>query len=156
MQKTSVIPTGASAERRNPPRCRKNQHKIKLATWEDSSTRIRSLGMTWRGAVPFNCTGYIRNVASPGSGLAGGRLPPLHSAIPLRPLFLQCFTLLCNPLRLGCAEPALPEGEPRGGAWYRSTARVIFGAWRAASSRPYGRGTIHPHRVYSLRSRNGT
>ena len=48
-EKTYVIPTAATAEWRNPPRWRKNQHKIKLAAWEDSSTRFRSLGMTCRG-----------------------------------------------------------------------------------------------------------
>ena len=47
-RKTYVIPTVASAEWRNPPRWMKNQHKIKLATWEDPSTRCRSLGMTCR------------------------------------------------------------------------------------------------------------
>ena len=47
--KTSVIPTGVTAEWRNPPRWIMNHHKIKLATREDSSTRIRSLGMTCRG-----------------------------------------------------------------------------------------------------------
>ena len=58
-----VIPTAALAEWRNPPRWRKNHHKVKLATWEDSSTHIRSLGMTCRRVVPFNRTGYSRNVA---------------------------------------------------------------------------------------------
>ena len=58
-KKTYVIPTAASAEWRNPPRWIMNQHKIKLATREDSSTRLRSLGMTWRGVVPFNRTGCI-------------------------------------------------------------------------------------------------
>ena len=45
---------------------------VKIATWEDPSTRCRSLGMTCRYVVPFNRTGYIRNVA-------GGRLPPLRT-----------------------------------------------------------------------------
>ena len=62
---TSVIPTAASAEWRNPPRWTKNHHKIKLATWEDSST---PLGLTCRGVVPFNQTGYIRYGASPRRG----------------------------------------------------------------------------------------
>ena len=53
-----------------------NYHKIKIATWEDSST---PLGMTCRGGVvPFNQTGYICNGASPSPGLDGGRLPPLQ------------------------------------------------------------------------------
>ena len=34
------------------------QHKIKLATWEDSSAHYRSLGMTCRGVVPVIHTGY--------------------------------------------------------------------------------------------------
>ena len=39
----------------------KNQHKIKLAAWVDSSTRFRSLGMTCRGVVPFCPHGlYLR------------------------------------------------------------------------------------------------
>ena len=61
-----------------------------FATWEDSSTRIRSLGMTYRGVVsfcphglylqrsgrlvaaptgvvPFNRTGYMRNVSRNGT-----------------------------------------------------------------------------------------
>ena len=62
---TSVIPTTASAEWRNPPRGIRNNHKIKIATWEDSST---PLGMTCRGVVPFNQTGYIRYGASPWRG----------------------------------------------------------------------------------------
>ena len=93
-----VIPTAASAEWRNPLRWTMNQHKVKLAAWEDSSTRFRSLGMTCRGMVPFNHTGCIRNVA-------GGRLPielrcdcprqsinsdSLREAPPLR----QCTTFL--------------------------------------------------------------
>ena len=99
------------AERRNPPRWRKNRHKVKLATWEDSSTRIRFLGMTWRGVVPFNRTDYIRNGASPWPGLGGGRLPPLHCVVPLRPLFLQCFT----PPRGASSVSATPSQLPRRG-----------------------------------------
>ena len=41
-------------------------------------------------------------------------------------------------------------------AWSHSTAQVVFDTWRAASSRPYWRNTIHPHGLYSERSRNGT
>ena len=38
-----VIPTVAQAEWRNPPRWIMNHHKVKLATWEDSSTHcVRS------------------------------------------------------------------------------------------------------------------
>ena len=62
---TPVIPTVAQAEWRNPLRGIMNHHKIKLATWEDSST---PLGMTCRGVVPFNQTGYIRYGASPRRG----------------------------------------------------------------------------------------
>ena len=36
-------------------------------------------------------------------------------------------------------------------AWYRSTAQVVFGTWRAASSRPYRRSTIQLHGLYSIR-----
>ena len=32
-------------------------------------------------------------------------------------------------------------------AWFHSTTRVVFETWRAASSRPYGRGTYHPTQV---------
>ena len=53
----------SEAEWRNPPRWAMNQHKIKPATWEDSSTRIRSLGMTCRGAIPFIRTGCIRSAS---------------------------------------------------------------------------------------------
>ena len=41
---TYVIPTAASAEWRNPPRWKKNHHKIKFATWEDPSTRCAPSG----------------------------------------------------------------------------------------------------------------
>ena len=75
---TSVIPTAASAEWRNPPRWTKNHHKIKLATREDSST---PLGMTCRGVVPFNQTGYIRYGASPSPGLDGVGSTPLHCSV---------------------------------------------------------------------------
>ena len=34
------------------------QHKVKSATWEDSSTHYRSLGMTYRGAVLFYPHGF--------------------------------------------------------------------------------------------------
>ncbi len=60
-----VIPTAASAEWRNPPRWIMNLHKIKSATREDSSTRLRSLGMTCRVVVPFNRMGY--NCNAPGT-----------------------------------------------------------------------------------------
>ena len=83
-----VIPTIAQAEWRNPLRGMMNQHKIKLATWEDSSTRFtrseRHIGALFhstarvifatpperhigrslqfrRWVVPFNRTGYIRH-----------------------------------------------------------------------------------------------
>ena len=81
MQKTPVIPTAASAEWRNPPRWVTNQHKIKLATREDSSTHCVSLGMTCRGVVPFNQTGCIRYVASPWRGWSGDESSPLHCTV---------------------------------------------------------------------------
>ena len=70
----------SKAEWRNPPRWIMNHHKIKQATREDSSTHIRSLGMTCRYVIPVNRTGYNRNVA-------GGRLPPLHT----QPLCAHCY-----------------------------------------------------------------
>ena len=47
-----------------------------------------------------------------------------------------------------------PEGE--GLAWFHSTPQVVFETWRAADCRPYRCDTIHLHRFYSQRSRNGT
>ena len=80
-----VIPTAASAEWRNPPRWIMNHHKIKSATWEDSSTRFRSLGMTCRRVV-LVCPHRLYSKR-------GGRLiaAPTY-ATPLRPLFLQSRT----------------------------------------------------------------
>ena len=80
-----VIPTAASAEWRNPPHGRKNQHKIKLATREDSSTHIRSLGMTCREAGPF-CPHRLY------SKRGGRQIAAPTYATPLRLLFLQCGT----------------------------------------------------------------
>ena len=112
----------SEAEWRNPPRWRKNQHKIKSATWEDSSTRFRSLGMTYRGVVPFcphglyseRCMVVLR-AANQNLLIAGGN----HTLIP-------------------------SMDHRRYIAWYRSTAQVVFGTWRAANSRPYRRSTFAP------------
>ena len=52
-----------------------NHHKIKIATWEDSST---PLGLTCRGVIPFNQTGCIWYGASPSPGLDGDESSPLH------------------------------------------------------------------------------
>ena len=100
----------------------KNQHKIKSATWEDSSTRFRSLGMTYRGVVPFcphglyseRCMVVLR-AANQNLLIAGGN----HTLIP-------------------------SMDHRRYIAWYRSTAQVVFGTWRAANSRPYRRSTFAP------------
>ena len=48
-----------------------NQHKIKLVTWEDSSTHFRSLGMTCRGGVSF----YPHRLYLPRSGTAHRPFP---------------------------------------------------------------------------------
>ena len=72
-----------------------NLRKVKFATWEDSSTRFHSLGMTYRGVVPFNSTGYIRTWR---------------------------------------AADCRPYGHT--GGWYRSTARVVFGALLGDESSP--------------------
>ena len=77
-----VIQALSKAEWRNPPRWTKNQHKVKLAAWEDSST-------------PFH---FGRNDMSGGGTIQpprlysqrGGRLIAAPTcATPLRPLFLQ-------------------------------------------------------------------
>ena len=114
-----------------------------------------TVGMTYRGVVPLIRTGYMRNVA-------GGRLPPLR----------QCTTFLAfyrtqignrNVKRCGSIHPhglyssrCLAMNHRRYIAWYRSSAQVVFETWRAASSRPYWRLTIHSHRLYLRRCRNGT
>ena len=63
MQKTSVIPTGASAEWRNLLRCRKVPPQGKICHLGRFLDSLRSLGMTCRGEAPFIQTGCIRNVA---------------------------------------------------------------------------------------------
>ena len=70
---------------------------------------------------------------------------------------------LQGPLSLGFAEPALPEGEPRGGRRYRSTAQVLFATWpaprrgwMAAGCRRYI-GSFHSStQVLFVTQRNGT
>ena len=94
--------------------------QVIFATWEDSSTRIRSLGMTCRDVVPFNHTGYTRNVA-------GGRLPPLRThwwVVPFN--------------RTGCIRGVvMAMNHRRYIAWFHSPAQVVFATWRAADCRPY-------------------
>ena len=77
-----VIPTAASAEWRNPPRGRKNHHKVKSATWEDSSTPFHYARNDMSGVVPFIQTGCIRYGASPPPGLDGDESSPLHCVVP--------------------------------------------------------------------------
>ena len=85
----------------------------------------------------------------------------------IRLLFLEHFTPPRGPHQARPGEPASPEGsfctvllggiiQPYGLytlrfmamnhrryiAWYHSTIQVIYGAWRAASSRPYLRNSI--------------
>ena len=94
---------------------------------------LRSLGMTCRGVVPFNRTGCIRNVAG---GKVAAPCLSLWERWPSAARTERVYAhgtngrfhskTLQGPLSLGYAEPALPEGEPRGGGWFRSTTRVVF------------------------------
>ena len=87
-----------------------NLRKIKLAAWVDSSTHIRSLGMTCRGVVLFVRTGYNCNVSGtahrpfPTFSLVGGFFHP-HGLYSLRCLAMD---------------------HRRYIAWYHSSTRVIF------------------------------
>ena len=70
-----------------------------------------------------------------------------------------------GPLSLGCAEPALPEGEPRVLFRFVSTSapivptmqnavpHLIHRLWRSPfpEGEGYGRNTIQPHKLYSKR-----
>ena len=132
----------ASAEWRNPPRWTKNQRKVKLAAWEDSSTRIRSLGMTCRYVIPFNRTGYNRNVA-------GGRLPPLRTHRLVIP-FICTGSIQGAP---GTAHRPFPTISLMGGSIHlhrlysgRSGRQIA-----ARTDTPVG-DTVHPHGFYSGRS----
>ena len=67
---------------------------------------LRSLGMTCRYVIPFNHTGYNRDVA-------GGRFAAPTGVVPLRPLFLQCTT----PYRASSTAyggPPSPKGKVMG------------------------------------------
>ena len=85
------------------------------------------------GVVPFNRTGCIRNVAG---GKVAAPCLSLWERWPSAARTERVYAhgtngrfhskTLQDPLSLGYAEPALPEGEPRGGGWFRSTARVVF------------------------------
>ena len=75
---TSVIPTAASAEWRNPPRGIMNHHKIKIATWEDSST---PLGMTCRGGGTIQSNGLYLPRCQPLAG-AGWRWVNAATFVP--------------------------------------------------------------------------
>ena len=71
-----VIPTAAKRSGEIFPSSKNNQRKVKSATWEDSSTHIRSLGMTCRGVVPFCPHGVIFGT------LLGDESSPLHCVVP--------------------------------------------------------------------------
>ena len=102
--------------------------------------------------IPFNRTGYIRNVA-------GGRLPPLRTHRFVIP-FIRMGSIRNAP---GTAHRPFPTVSLGGGsvqlhglyskrgmamnhrryiAWLHSTAQVIFETWRAADCRPYTRYVI--------------
>ena len=121
-----VIPTAAPAEWRNPPRWRKDQRKRKSATWEDSSTHIRSLGMTCRGGR-FVRTGCIRGV----SGTAHRPFPTVSlggcTSAPIVPAIWNAARPSQSP-----SVTALPEGEPRCSAccvgwWFASWIATLEG-----------------------------
>ena len=69
---TPVIPTVAQAEWRNPPRGIMDHHKIKLATWEDSSTPFHSArnDMSGGGSVQPNGLYSPRCQPLAGAGVA--------------------------------------------------------------------------------------
>ena len=104
------------------PSCRNNLRKVKLATREDSSTRIRSLGMTRRGVIPF-CPHRLylqrggRQIAAPTDTPVGDTVQP-HG-------------LYSEHSRNGTqAVPYVFASR-----WFRSTPQVVFGTWRAADCR---------------------
>ena len=164
----------------------KNHHKIKIPTREDSSTRFRSLGMTCRYVVSFNHTGCIRDVA-------GGRLPMNECVIAPGNHWYLIRCAEHHPYGHAVGDSIHPHGlySERGMAmnhrryiaWFRLTARVLFGTFPerhtgrslrfrwwvipfnhtgcirdapGTAHRPFPTvslvgGTVHPHRLYSLR-----
>ena len=101
-----------------------------LATWEDPSTPFHfgrddmSGGGTIQPHRLYSGRGG-RQIAAPTDTLVGGTIHP-H----------KLYSLHC-----------LAMNHRRYIAWFHSTTRVVFETWRAASSRPYGRGTYHPTQV---------
>ena len=68
----------------------------------------------------------------------GGRLPPLHCVIPLRPLFLQYLRLPRGPHQSGLCPASFPRGEafvPCIGQ-YLSPAQIVIATWRATRLPP--------------------
>ena len=89
--------------------------------WYHSTARV--VFETWRAA---NSRPYRRSTSAP--------IVPTMRDVELR---------LIHRLR----RSPFPEGE--GFAWYHSTARVVFGTWRAADCRPYR----HAGRLYRSTAR---
>ena len=115
--------------------------------------------------VPFTHTGYIRNVAGLASPYGRGGRAQLGRRGPTLMISIDVIIIKTpqDPLSLGCAEPALPEGEPRVPFRYVLPLRPLFLQCRTpyrASSTAYGgppspkgkvlRGTVQPHGLYSL------
>ena len=107
-------------------RCMAMNHRRYIA-WFRSTARVlfgtfperhtgRSLRFR-RGVVPFNHTGYIRNVA-------GGRLPPLHT----QPLCAYCS--YNEKRRTAPHPPPMAVPLPRRGRFWRSTSAPIVPAMR--------------------------
>ena len=101
---------------------------------------LRSLGMTYRYVIPFNHTGYNRNVA-------GGRLPPLHT----QPLCAYCSY---NEKRRTAPHPpptAVPL--PRRGRSWRSTSAPVVAAMRNVVLRLFGKQRGCLKTIFQNRSR---
>ncbi len=100
-----VIPTAAPAEWRNPPRRIMNHHKIKLATWEDSST-------------PFHCA----------------RNDNEGTFLRIRLPFLECLTPPRCLISLGLWPSQLPRRGSScsvlSDIWFFGNASVLTGAER--------------------------
>ena len=96
---------------------------VHSSSWWIPPLRFAAVGMTKWGDV-FGIIGNS-SVLSGAERHIGRSLRFRWEVLPLRLLFLQCGTPL-GPLSLGCAETALPKGEPRGSFRYVFPLRPLF------------------------------
>ena len=93
-----VIPTAAPAEWRNPPRGMMNHHKLKLATWEDSSTPFHYARNDIIGGAVLFCP---QELSSPRSGTAHRPFPTdfngrIQKTTLVAPIIVNCPLSIVN------------------------------------------------------------